>query len=170
MSILTWIRLLQLLADCAKNVSSSPWLFVYHPLHVATSFVALSNCSHALLILSRQALARFSNKQHIHEPSNCDSESSSSPSLYQPSAVLTSHYYTLLACLQLGLSTRLLTTIGDGKCVICDSYVRPCTLVRICDECNYGSYEGRCVICGGNGISDAYYCRECTQQVCLRTS
>ena len=29
----------------------------------------------------------------------------------------------------------------DGKCVICDSYVRPCTLVRICDECNYGSYQ-----------------------------
>jgi len=52
----------------------------------------------------------------------------------------------------------------DGKCVICDSYVRPCTLVRICDECNYGSYEGRCVICGGQGISDAYYCKECTQQ------
>ena len=31
----------------------------------------------------------------------------------------------------------------DGKCVICDSYVRPCTLVRICDECNYGSYQVR---------------------------
>ena len=29
---------------------------------------------------------------------------------------------------------------------------------------NYGSYEGRCVICGGPGISDAYYCRECTQE------
>ncbi|CAN0004575.1 unnamed protein product, partial [Ectocarpus sp. 8 AP-2014] len=53
---------------------------------------------------------------------------------------------------------------GDGKCVVCDSYVRPCTLVRICDECNYGSFEGRCTICGGPGISDAYYCRECTQQ------
>ncbi|CAM9965594.1 unnamed protein product [Ectocarpus fasciculatus] len=52
----------------------------------------------------------------------------------------------------------------DGKCVVCDSYVRPCTLVRICDECNYGSFEGRCTICGGPGISDAYYCRECTQQ------
>ena len=70
----------------------------------------------------------------------------------------------------------------DGKCVICDSYVRPCTLVRICDECNYGSYQvlqnytqiyfqlnyfplqGRCVICGGPGISDAYYCKECTVQ------
>lgn len=52
----------------------------------------------------------------------------------------------------------------DGKCVICDSYVRPCTLVRICDECNYGSYQGRCVICGGPGVSDAYYCKECTIQ------
>ncbi|NWU13828.1 PHF5A protein, partial [Cephalopterus ornatus] len=63
-----------------------------------------------------------------------------------------------------------LTAIGrlcekcDGKCVICDSYVRPCTLVRICDECNYGSYQGRCVICGGPGVSDAYYCKECTIQ------
>lgn len=53
---------------------------------------------------------------------------------------------------------------GDGKCVICDSYVRPATLVRVCDECNYGSYAGRCVICGGIGVSDAYYCKECTIQ------
>uniref|UniRef100_A0A671MEQ8 PHD finger protein 5A n=1 Tax=Sinocyclocheilus anshuiensis TaxID=1608454 RepID=A0A671MEQ8_9TELE len=52
----------------------------------------------------------------------------------------------------------------DGRCVICDSYVRPCTLVRICDECNYGSYQGRCVICGGPGVSDAYYCKKCTIQ------
>lgn len=29
---------------------------------------------------------------------------------------------------------------------------------------NYGSYEGRCVICGGAGVSDAYYCRECCQE------
>lgn len=48
--------------------------------------------------------------------------------------------------------------------MICDSYVRPCTLVRICDECNYGSYQGRCVICGGPGVSDAYYCKSCTIQ------
>ena len=40
----------------------------------------------------------------------------------------------------------------------------PATLVRICDECNYGSYAGRCVICGGVGVSDAYYCKECTVQ------
>ena len=58
----------------------------------------------------------------------------------------------------------VLCVIGDGKCVICDSYVRPCTLVRICDECNYGSYQGRCTICGGPGVSDAYYCKECTVQ------
>ncbi|KAL1370097.1 hypothetical protein AAHE18_01G035200 [Arachis hypogaea] len=25
-------------------------------------------------------------------------------------------------------------------------------------------WQGRCVICGGVGISDAYYCKECTQQ------
>lgn len=51
----------------------------------------------------------------------------------------------------------------DGKCVICDSYVRPATIVRVCDECNFGSYQGRCVICGGPGASEAYYCKECTQ-------
>jgi PHD finger-like domain-containing protein 5A len=53
-------------------------------------------------------------------------------------------------------------TAGDGKCVVCDSFVRPAALVRVCDECNYGSFAGRCVICGGIGVSDAYYCKECT--------
>jgi hypothetical protein len=52
----------------------------------------------------------------------------------------------------------------DGKCVICDSYVRPTTPVRVCDECNFGSYCGRCVICGAPGSADAFYCKECTQQ------
>lgn len=51
---------------------------------------------------------------------------------------------------------------GDGRCVICDSFVKPATLVRVCDECNYGSYAGRCVVCGGIGVADAYYCKECT--------
>ncbi|CAE6506325.1 unnamed protein product [Rhizoctonia solani] len=46
---------------------------------------------------------------------------------------------------------------------VCDSYVRPETLVRICDECNFGTYGGRCIICGSPGISDAYYCAECTR-------
>ena len=68
----------------------------------------------------------------------------------------------------INMTTQFMRTfflfLGDGKCVICDSYVRPCTLVRICDECNYGSYQGRCVTCGGPGVSDAYYCKECTVQ------
>merc|ERR1712230_81556 len=51
----------------------------------------------------------------------------------------------------------------DGKCPICDSYVRPTELVRICDECNFGTYGGRCIVCGGHGISDAYYCAECVR-------
>jgi len=50
----------------------------------------------------------------------------------------------------------------DGKCVVCDSFVRPATLVRICDECNYGTNAGRCCVCGGAGVADAYYCQECT--------
>ncbi|DBA87128.1 TPA: hypothetical protein ACH3X2_005242 [Trebouxia sp. C0005] len=66
--------------------------------------------------------------------------------------------------LNLSLTHWSCLNAGDGKCVICDSYVRPATLVRICDECNYGSYAGRCTICGGIGISDAYYCKECTLQ------
>ena len=57
-----------------------------------------------------------------------------------------------------------LCNAGDGKCVICDSFVNPHTLVHTCDECNYGSFEGRCVICGNPGVTDAYYCRECVQQ------
>ncbi|XP_063010695.1 PHD finger-like domain-containing protein 5A isoform X1 [Melospiza melodia melodia] len=70
----------------------------------------------------------------------------------------------LLLMWHCGRSLHCCFCVGDGKCVICDSYVRPCTLVRICDECNYGSYQGRCVICGGPGVSDAYYCKECTIQ------
>ncbi|KAG6407617.1 hypothetical protein SASPL_130613 [Salvia splendens] len=65
---------------------------------------------------------------------------------------------------QPGIAIGRLCEKCDGKCVICDSYVRPCTLVRVCDECNYGSFQGRCVICGGVGVSDAYYCKECNQQ------
>jgi PHD finger-like domain-containing protein 5A len=52
---------------------------------------------------------------------------------------------------------------GDGICVSCSSFVNPTVLVHICDECNYGSLAGRCVICGNHGVTDAYYCRECYQ-------
>ncbi|KAA3670998.1 PHD finger-like domain-containing protein 5A, partial [Paragonimus westermani] len=77
--------------------------------------------------------------------------------------LMAKHHPDLIFCRkQPGVAIGRLCEKCDGKCVICDSYVRPCTLVRICDECNYGSYQGRCVICGGPGVSDAYYCRQCT--------
>ncbi|CAL8381426.1 unnamed protein product [Gadus morhua 'NCC'] len=80
-------------------------------------------------------------------------------------AIMAKHHPDLIFCRkQAGVAIGRLCEKCDGKCVICDSYVRPCTLVRICDECNYGSYQGRCVICGGPGVSDAYYCKECTIQ------
>jgi PHD finger-like domain-containing protein 5A len=35
--------------------------------------------------------------------------------------------------------------------------------VRVCDECNYGSTQNKCIICGGAGSSEAFYCKECSQ-------
>ncbi len=45
--------------------------------------------------------------------------------------------------------------------MICDSMVNPHCPVHICDECNYGSLENKCIICSSPGVTDAYYCREC---------
>ncbi|TIB42685.1 hypothetical protein E3P86_00272 [Wallemia ichthyophaga] len=59
---------------------------------------------------------------------------------------------------QPGISIGRLCDKCDGKCPVCDSYVRPQTIVKICDECAFGTFGG--VICGGPGISDAYYCAE----------
>ncbi|KAL1098543.1 hypothetical protein V6Z11_D05G106500 [Gossypium hirsutum] len=53
------------------------------------------------------------------------------------------HHPDLIMCRkQPGIAIGRLCEKCDGKCVICDSYVRPCTLVRVCDECNYGSFQG----------------------------
>ena len=51
----------------------------------------------------------------------------------------------------------------DGQCVAwhCDSFVNPCEPAYICDECNYGSFAGRCLVTGEIGVADAYYCSEC---------
>ncbi|PON86390.1 PHF5-like [Trema orientale] len=67
------------------------------------------------------------------------------------------HHPDLIMCRkQPGIAIGRLCEKCGGKCVICDSYVHPFILVRVCDECNCGSFQGRCVICGGVGISDAY--------------
>lgn len=52
------------------------------------------------------------------------------------------HHPDLVFCRkQPGISLGRLCEKCDGKCVVCDSYVRPHVLVHICDECNYGSFE-----------------------------
>jgi PHD finger-like domain-containing protein 5A len=67
---------------------------------------------------------------------------------------------------QAGVSLGILCERCDGKCVICDSYVRPHTLAHLCDECSFGNAVTRCVVCSAPGIegSNAYYCKECVQQ------
>lgn len=74
------------------------------------------------------------------------------------------HHPDLVMCRkQPGISIGRLCDKCDGKCPVCDSYVRPTTLVRICDECAFGNYQNKCIVCGGEGISDAFYCFECTR-------
>lgn len=80
------------------------------------------------------------------------------------SAAMSRHHPDLVMCRkQPGISIGRLCDKCDGKCPVCDSYVRPTTLVRICDECSFGNYQNKCIVCGGEGISDAFYCFECTR-------
>ncbi|KAI4129616.1 MAG: hypothetical protein LQ347_003704 [Umbilicaria vellea] len=44
---------------------------------------------------------------------------------------------------QSGIALGRLCDKCDGKCPVCDSYVRPTTLVRICDECSFGNYQNK---------------------------
>lgn len=93
------------------------------------------------------------------------------------------HHADLILCRkQPGIAVGRLCEKCDGKCPVCDSTVGSTTLVHICDECSFGSNRatsgvantasllsgttvttsGKCVICNGPGVADAYYCRQCT--------
>ena len=75
---------------------------------------------------------------------------------------MTKYQEDLIMCFkQPGISIGKLCEKCDGRCVVCDSYVRPTTLVRICDECDFGVNNNKCIICSNKGISDAYYCKTC---------
>ncbi len=94
------------------------------------------------------------------------SSSSVSPLVPTPqdNCANTASFRDLVMCRkQPGIAIGRLCDKCDGKCPVCDSYVRPTTLVRICDECSFGNYQNKCVVCGGEGISDAFYCFECTR-------
>ncbi|PON68620.1 PHF5-like [Parasponia andersonii] len=47
------------------------------------------------------------------------------------------HPDSIMCRKQPGIAIGRLCEKCDGNCVICDSYVRPCILERVCDEWNY---------------------------------
>lgn len=72
------------------------------------------------------------------------------------------HYNDLILCQKLpGKAIGKLCDKCDGRCVICDSYVNPSVIVRICSECDFGSNNNKCIICSNPGNNDAYYCKTC---------
>ena len=98
----------------------------------------------------------------LHHPSSSSFSPSKSILQYHLVFIMAKHHPDLVMCRkQPGIAIGRLCEKHDGKCVICDSFVNPSTIVHTCDECNYGSFEGRCVVCGGVGVTDAYYCSEC---------
>ncbi|CAR27462.1 hypothetical protein ZYGR_0I07370 [Zygosaccharomyces rouxii] len=72
------------------------------------------------------------------------------------------HQFDLVMCMrQPGTHVGLLCEKCDGRCPICDSYVRPKSKVRICGQCAFGKSGNSCIICGAPGLTEAYYCWEC---------
>jgi PHF5-like protein len=58
--------------------------------------------------------------------------------------IMSKHHPDLIMChKQPGTTIGRLCEKCEGKCVMCDSLVRQTTAARICDECNYGSFQVR---------------------------
>ena len=75
---------------------------------------------------------------------------------------MSKHNPDLLMCLKrTGFGRGRVCIKCDGRCVLCDSFVHQAIKVNICDECNFGPEQGRCIICNNKGVSDAYYCSHC---------
>lgn len=80
------------------------------------------------------------------------------------------HQYDLVQCMkQPGASVGLVCALCEGRCPICDSYVKPTTLVKICEGCNFGHLANKCILCTNflgnskeNGLP-SYYCLECVR-------
>ena len=88
---------------------------------------------------------------YIHQAQHHVSSPSVSISLFSPQRIsdLTAPSDLVMCRKQPGIAIGRLCDKCDGKCPVCDSYVRPTTLVRICDECSFGNYQNKCVVCGG---------------------
>ena len=74
------------------------------------------------------------------------------------------HQGDLVRCARIpGVSGGRVCAAHDGRCVVCDSMVRPVALARVCDGCGLHGGGERCVVCHARGVADAYYCKECVQ-------
>lgn len=77
------------------------------------------------------------------------------------------HQYDLVQCMKRqGSQVGQVCSACDGRCPICDSYVKPTTKVRICQECSQGHSKDKCILCGNNYGDEgtpAYFCFECTK-------
>ncbi|RLV95736.1 Pre-mRNA-splicing factor RDS3 [Spathaspora sp. JA1] len=81
------------------------------------------------------------------------------------------HQYDLIQCMkQPGKSLGLVCSQCDGKCPICDSFVKPSAKVYICHDCSLGHLYNKCILCS-NYLGDncelgvpANYCLECVRQ------
>lgn len=80
---------------------------------------------------------------------------------------MSKHNVELLLCRNLpGSSVGRLCLNCEGRCPLCDSFVRPSLKARLCEECAFGTTADQCIICGLPGVETAYYCEECV--LCAR--
>ncbi|KAM0907243.1 hypothetical protein ACQ4PT_016247 [Festuca glaucescens] len=74
------------------------------------------------------------------------------------------HQADLVRCARLpGVTAGRVCSAHDGRCVACDSMVRPAALARVCDGCGQRGGGERCVVCRAGGVADAGYCKGCVQ-------
>lgn len=77
------------------------------------------------------------------------------------------HQYDLVQCMrQTGSKLGMVCSQCDGRCPICDSFVKPTEPVRICHECSLGHMTNKCILCGyklGDDATISYYCLECVR-------
>lgn len=87
-----------------------------------------------------------------------------------PVIPMSRHQYDLVQCMkQPGTQFGLVCAQCDGRCPLCDSFVKPTSHVRVCRECSQGHVNSRCILCSsflGNDKelgTPAYYCLECVR-------
>ncbi|KAH9259478.1 hypothetical protein BASA81_002521 [Batrachochytrium salamandrivorans] len=70
------------------------------------------------------------------------------------------HHTDLVMCRkQPGVIVGKVCAKDQGKCPVCDSFVKAEERVRICEDCSI--VESKCIVCGGAGEFEAFYCAEC---------